>query len=96
MFQKKSQINIYRGFFDIIAEILEYSQSESIKANLISSCNLSFKQLENYLDYLIKTQLLCTEKSDKLNFEYYKITNKGKEFLNNYYNLKTLMLNDTE
>jgi predicted transcriptional regulator len=86
---------MYRGFFDIIAEILECSQSLSKKANLISSCNLSFKQLDNYLDYLTKTQLLCTEKRGKLNFECYRITNKGKEFLNNYYNLKTLMLNNT-
>ena len=94
MFQKKSQINIYRGFFDIITEILERSKSESKKADLISSCNLSFKQLNNYLEYLTKTQLLCKEKSGKVNIECYRITNKGKEFLSNCYNLKTLMVNN--
>jgi len=51
--------------------------------------NLSFRQLDHYLEFMIKTSLL--EKTTKSKREIYGTTDKGKDFLQQYHEIKTLL-----
>ena len=55
-------------------------------------CNMSFKQLKYYLDFLLRNELLhtITENVDP-NPGLFKITDKGKMFLRAYKGLKALV-----
>jgi len=88
----KSSSNSHRGRLDIIADILEASYCETRKTYLMYSCNMSFKQLKYYLDFLLRKELLHTVTEDvNPNCGLFKITDKGKEFLKVYKGLKALV-----
>jgi len=88
----KSSSNSHRGSLDIIADILEASYCETRKTYLMYRCNMSFKQLKYYLDFLLRNELLhtVTENVDP-NPGLFKITDKGKMFLRAYKGLKALV-----
>jgi predicted transcriptional regulator len=89
---KKGSSNSHRGRLDIIADILEASSCETRKTYLMYRCNMSFKQLKYYLDFLLRKQLLHTVAEDlDPNFGLFKITDKGREFLRVYKGLKSLV-----
>jgi predicted transcriptional regulator len=84
--------NKHRGSLDIIADILEASKGRTRKTYLMYRCNLSFKQLENYLNLLLKRGLLRTiEDDDDNNSNRFRITEKGERFLETYKGLQGLM-----
>jgi len=89
---EKRDSNSHRGRLDIIADILEASYCETRKTYLMYRCNMSFKQLKYYLDFLLGRELLCMVaggvSADRGLFE---ITSKGKEFLRAYKGLKALV-----
>jgi predicted transcriptional regulator len=89
---KKHNGNNHRGRLDIIADILEASYEGTRKTYLMYRCNMSFKQLKNYLDFLLGKELLCMV-NGSLNPDpnLFKITNKGKEFLKTYKGLKSMV-----
>jgi predicted transcriptional regulator len=87
----KSSSNSHRGRLDIIADILEASSCETRKTYLMYRCNMSFKQLKYYLDFLLRKELLHTIEDVDPNPGLFKITNKGKEFLKAYKGLKALV-----
>ena len=87
---KKGNSNSHRGRLDIIADILEASYYETRKTYLMYRCNMSFKQLKYYLDFLLRKRFLCLV-SESGNPGLFKITEKGKEFLKVYKGLKALM-----
>lgn len=82
----------HRGSLDVIADILEASHVRARKTYLMYRCNLSFKQLEHYLDFLLKKKLLraVVEDGDR-NPGLFEITDRGREFLKVYKGLKGLM-----
>ncbi|NWF87640.1 hypothetical protein HXY32_07545 [Candidatus Bathyarchaeota archaeon] len=84
--------NNHRGRLDIIADILEASYEGTRKTYLMYRCNMSFKQLKSYLDFLIGKELLCMV-NGSLNPDpsLFKTTDKGKEFLKTYKGLKSLV-----
>ncbi|MEM3623024.1 MAG: winged helix-turn-helix domain-containing protein [Candidatus Bathyarchaeia archaeon] len=82
--------NTHRGCLDIIAEILEASQDNIKKTYLMNRCNLSFRQLNYYLEFLHKKGLL-NGKSGHGNLSSVGITEKGRKFLKAYKGLKNLM-----
>jgi predicted transcriptional regulator len=84
---------IHRGRLDIIADILNTSLSGVKKTYLMYRCNLSFKQLKHYLDFMFRKGLLhvVTVRDDDSNPGLLETTDKGKEFLRNYKALKALM-----
>ena len=89
---KKHNSNNHRGRFDIIADILEASYEDTRKTYLMYRCNMSFKQLKIYLDFLLGKELLCMVNgslSPDLNM--FRITDKGREFLKSYKGLKNLV-----
>jgi predicted transcriptional regulator len=79
--------NSHRGRLDIIADILEVPRKKVRKTHLMYHCNLSFKQLEFYLTFLVERRLL----SHVGGGEMFKITNKGERFLKAYEGLLGLM-----
>ena len=82
--------NNHRGNLDIIADILGASDGGTKKTCLMSRCNLSFKQLKNYSSFLVGSGLLHVAK-EEANNGMLQTTDKGKEFLRVYMNLKALM-----
>ena len=91
--QTKRRIgNSHRGRLDITADILEASYSGARKTYLMYRCNMSFKQLKNYLDFLLGNELLCMVAGDvNPNHGLFETTDKGKEFLKTYKGLKALV-----
>ncbi|MBS7608245.1 MAG: winged helix-turn-helix domain-containing protein [Candidatus Bathyarchaeia archaeon] len=84
----KSSGNSHRGRLDIISDILEASRRKVRKTQLMYRCNLSFKQVEHYLGFLLERKLLCHVDGDPCTF---KITSKGERFLQAYKSLLRLM-----
>jgi predicted transcriptional regulator len=86
---EKKHSNSHRGRLDIIADILEASHRKVRKTHLMYHCNLSFKQLEHYLNFLVERKLLCSINDSKSDL--FKITEKGERFLDAYKGLLGLM-----
>jgi len=84
--------NNNRGRLDITADILEASYGGARKTYLMYRCNMSFRQLKYYLDFLLRKELLCMVAGDvSSNHSLFEITDKGKEFLKSYKGLKALV-----
>jgi len=84
--------NSNRGRLDITADILEASYGGARKTYLMYRCNMSFRQLKYYLDFLLRKELLCMVAGDvSSNHSLFEITDKGKEFLKSYKGLKALV-----
>ena len=82
----------HRGRLDIIASILDSAGNSVRKTAIMYRCNLSFRQLEVYLKYLLKKELLKTftvQRSSKHRF--FATTEKGMDFLKAYRSLEALM-----
>jgi len=87
----EKNIVLHRGYLDIIANILTAATGGARKTQLMYKCNLSFKQVKNYIDLLLNKQLLQTvteEKSSKTTF--FETTEKGQDFLRAYRRLRAL------
>ena len=63
----------------IIAEIIDIASKGTSKTHIMFKANLSFSQLNQYLELLIQTGLL--ERSRCSGKEIYRATKKGKEFM---------------
>lgn len=85
---KNKKGNSNRGRIDIIADILEVSRRKVRKTHLMYRCNLSFKQVESYLGFLLERKLLRQTDGDPGTF---KITDKGERFLEAYKGLLGLI-----
>jgi len=82
----------HRGGLDIIANILDSAGDRVRKTSIMYRCNLSFRQLQVYLRFLLKKELLKTfteRRSSKHRF--FETTERGMDFLKAYRNLEALM-----
>lgn len=69
----------YRRRIDIIADILKAAENRSVKkTRIMYAANLSYKLLENYLDYAIKIGFMQPNENG------YELTDKGRVFLEKY------------
>jgi predicted transcriptional regulator len=89
---KKRLSNNNRGRLDLMADILETSQGGVKKTCLMYRCNLSFRQLKHYSDFMLRKELLRIV-ADNANSDrgLLETTDKGKEFLKTYTCLKALV-----
>ncbi len=81
-----------RSELDIITDILGLAANGTKKTNILYKASLSYTQIQNYLPFLIKKQILeecLVEEKDK-SYTYYKITPKGLDLLQSA--RKTLLL----
>ena len=77
-----------RGVFDVLAAILEILLNDEFnKTKLASSANLATHSFTKYIDMILTFNLAAKGKANN----YFKITGKGKMFLEEYKKLKTLI-----
>ena len=89
---KRRVSNNHRGHLDIIADILGASGVGVKKTYLMYRCNLSFRQLKQYSDFLMRKGLLCIiSEIDDSPHGLFEVTDKGKQFLKVYKSLMSLM-----
>ena len=84
--------NKRRDKLDIIAEILKIAQDGLLKTQIMYRANLSFAQLNEYLDFLTKIELLEIAKENRKTM--YKTTNKGERYLEKYHDISGILGND--
>ncbi len=78
----------------IIAEILEIAKEGSLKTQIMYKANLSFTQLNDYLNLMLKISLL--DKISENDKERYETTAKGLDFLERYREIAELLKNEDE
>jgi predicted transcriptional regulator len=73
----------------IIAEIIDIAKDGSLKTQIMYRANLSFTQLNDYLKFMLKINLLAkTLENDK---DIYRATEKGLDFLERYREITELI-----
>jgi predicted transcriptional regulator len=82
-----------RGRIDIIANILHEACKGAKKTRIMYRCNLSFRQMKVYLNFLLERELLEVRSiiQENSKAEVYVVTKEGKEFLKNYNKLKEIL-----
>jgi len=84
--QRKRRDRLY-----IIAEILEIAKDGTLKTQIMYKANLSFSQLNEYLNFLVNLNLL---ESKQINGKtIYKTTDKGFKYLDSYKEILQLLKN---
>ena len=78
----------------IIAEILDISKEGSLKTQIMYRANLSFTQLNEYLKFMLKINLL--EKILVNDKDTYRATAKGLDFLQRYNEITELIKSEEE
>jgi len=75
----------------ILAEILDIAKTGSLKTQIMYKANLSFTQLNEYLDLLLNMKLV--ELIDYREKTVYKTTSKGLQYLQDYKGITELLKN---
>jgi predicted transcriptional regulator len=78
-----------RDKLSIIAEILEIAKEGTLKTQIMYRANLSFSQLNDYLQFMLKNNLL--KKFTERGKEVYAATGKGLDFLQRHCELAELL-----
>jgi predicted transcriptional regulator len=73
----------------LLAEILAIAKDGSLKTHIMYRGNLSYAQLDEHLNFLLKTELLEVNAENEKTF--YKTTAKGVKYLENYANISDLL-----
>ena len=76
----------------IIAEILRIAQDGCLKTQIMYRANLSFAQLNEYLSYLIKMDLLKVQYQNKKKI--YLTTINGEKYLEKYGDIAVILGNE--
>jgi len=79
---------VKRGRLEIIYEILLICRKPVNKTSILYKCNLSFSQLQKYMEYLFSYDLLKSIHESPR--EYYHVTDKGKIYMEEYEKLTGL------
>ena len=83
-----------RDKLGIIAEILEVAKDGTLKTQIMYRANLSFVQLTEYLEYMLKTELIA--KFDVNSKDVYMATEKGLDFLQKHSKLIDLLNDESQ
>jgi len=78
----------------IIAEILDIAKDGVLKTQIMYRANLSFTQLNDYLEFMLKVNLI--ERIVEKDKEIFKATPKGLDFLQRYRELTGLLKSENE
>jgi predicted transcriptional regulator len=82
----------YRGYFEIIALLLEAAKdNSSTRFSIMKHASINYNQLKKYLYSLIEMGFIKINKEEKQCF--YMTTEKGLDFLRQYYVLLGMLLN---
>lgn len=87
-----THLNRMRSRVDIMADILNEALKDTRKTRIMYKCNLSHRQLKSYLRLLLGMRLLgLFSEKEESETGLFKTTEKGRDFLSAYRNLKALM-----
>jgi len=78
-----------------MANILQATSGGAKKTHIMYQCNLSFRQLNAYLEFLADEGFLDKPRLKPENKEHpqlFKTTRKGKAFIKAYHNLRALLV----
>ena len=78
-----------RDKLSIIAEILEIAKEGTLKTQIMYEAKLSFAQLNDYLKFMLKNELLRKFRADGK--DVYMATEKGIDFLQRHFELTELI-----
>ena len=78
-----------RDKLSIIADILEISRAGALKTQIMYRANLSFTQLNDYLEFMLTANLLADYNTNGK--DVYSATTKGTNFVQRYYELTDLV-----
>jgi len=83
----------HRSKIDIVADVLRETVGGAKKTQIMYGCNLSFRQLQTYLSFLLDRELLgkVSEKEKGRDPSFFKTTSKGQSLLRAYDRLKVLI-----
>ncbi|WP_268541201.1 winged helix-turn-helix domain-containing protein [Candidatus Nitrosotenuis cloacae] len=74
-----------RGWLDIIDFILEVCKNGSLKTHIMYKCNLNSKQVERYIQFLLRCRLLDEVKTvEDSKRQLYKTTDLGRKYTGRY------------
>jgi len=79
-----------RGSLEIINTMLTVSMNGMIKTQIMYRCNLNSKQLQGYLNLLLKWGMLESKKSIVTRRSVFTCTERGRKFVNAYSELSAL------
>jgi predicted transcriptional regulator len=85
----KTDASKRRDKLSIIAEILEIAKDGTLKTQIMYKANLSFAQLNDYLKFMLKINLL--NKFRVNGKDVYAATEKGVDFLQRHFELTELL-----
>ncbi len=81
-----------RGALEIMELILSACLRGSLKTRVMYKCKLNSKQLEQYLEFLLRHELLSRDQVDPRSKKYgYKTTPKGRKYINTFKELKRIL-----
>ncbi len=86
-------LGVNRGSLEIINTMLNVSMNGMIKTQIMYRCNLNSKQLQGYLNLLLKWGMLERKKSIITRRSVYTSTERGKKFVSTYAELSALFDN---
>jgi len=78
-----------RGKLEIMYDILSLCIRPAAKTHIMYQANLSYSQLQKYLEYLLQTNLLETDNTEEK--ELYTVTEKGMNLIQNYKKLLEIL-----
>jgi len=78
-----------RDQLSIIARMIEITKEGALKTQIMYRANLSYTQLKEYLDLLLEKELVAQINIEEK--EVYKITQRGRDFLQTHRELKRLI-----
>ena len=80
---------IKRTRFEVMYEILSFCRSPRQKTHIMYKCNLSYEQLQKYIEFTVSSNLL--KKSEENGKALYQITEHGENFIHEYEQLRLII-----
>ena len=83
----------HRSQIDIVADVLRQTVGGAKKTQIMYGCNLSFRQLQIYLSFLLDRGLLrkVSRREEGVDPRFFKTTSKGQNLLRAYDRLRVLI-----
>jgi len=88
--EKEAEFSV-RGKIDIIADILDVAKTECRKTRIMYACNLSFRQLRVYVDFLVKRGFLTLSNAEAKTGQNLRTSKRGLDFLKAYQSLQAVI-----
>ncbi len=80
-----------RGRLEIISNLLTIAKNGTLKTHLMYGANLSYLMVTEYLDIMLRSELIAEENGNDNSSKQYRTTEKGTKFLELYQTIKSMV-----